>query len=173
MEIWGKIKNYENYEVSNQGRVRNTKNNKILKLAISNKGYERVWLCKNSRHQSFRVHRLVTFAFIGRCPKGKECNHKDGNKRNNNVKNLEWVTSQQNSRHASRNGLLEKSPKTRAKMSIAKQGENCYLSKLTDEMVRLIRRSVTISGAELSRMFSVSQVVISNIRLNKTWKHII
>lgn len=98
-EIWRPIKGYENrYFVSNFGRVKGPL--KILKPSISNWGYERVRIVDNNgKRTSPRVHRLVAQAFIPN-PKNKpQVNHIDGNKLNNNVKNLEWATASENKLH--------------------------------------------------------------------------
>ena len=97
-EIWKPIKGYEGlYEVSNLGRVKSVARNMIRKTYIKkDKGYEIIMLCKNGRGKNHSVHRLVAEAFIPN-PYGKrEINHKDYNRANNNVANLEWVTRVEN-----------------------------------------------------------------------------
>ena len=97
-EIWKPIKGYEGlYEVSNLGRVKSLVNNKgqyrekILKHNIRN-GYPSVTLCKNKKLKSFAIHRLVAEAFLPN-PDNLPCvNHKDENRLNNFVDNLEWCT---------------------------------------------------------------------------------
>lgn len=71
--------------------------------AITKKGYCRIGLSRHNRKHSFSVHRLVLLAFVGK--NNLECNHKDGNKQNNNLSNLEYVTSSENMLHAFRIGL--------------------------------------------------------------------
>lgn len=104
-EIWKDIKGYENlYQVSNYGNVRSLNHfrstgkgqclqkGKILKPGIQNVGYKFVVLSKNGKTKGFRVHRLVAQTFIEN-PNNYPCiNHKDENKLNNNVDNLEWCT---------------------------------------------------------------------------------
>ncbi len=97
-EIWKDIDGFNgDYQVSTQGRIRSFKRKKImyLKPQLVN-GYERVHLnCDNKKHYLF-VHRIVATAFIPN-PKNKpEVNHLDENPRNNNVTNLDWVTSKEN-----------------------------------------------------------------------------
>lgn len=97
-EIWKSIPDYEGlYEVSNYGRVRSVyRYKRILKPMISNSGYERVDLFKNKNRKQFSVHRLVALTFIDN-PEGKKIvNHKDENKLNNHINNLEWVTNKEN-----------------------------------------------------------------------------
>ena len=91
MELWKPIKNYENYKINRNGVVVNS-NFKIIKPEISNNGYLRVSLCKKQIHKKLSIHRLVAQAFIPNPNNLTQVNHKDENKKNNNVENLEWCT---------------------------------------------------------------------------------
>ena len=103
-EEWKYIIGYEDlYMISNYGRV---KNNKNYLLIPSIKEYKAVGLSKNSKQKSYRIHRLVAMAFIENPNNYPVVNHKDGNKLNNHVDNLEWCTKSQNSIHAHLNGLV-------------------------------------------------------------------
>ena len=103
MEIWKEVKGYEGlYQVSNLGRIkRHFKNGKenILNGKIDKDGYIEVILSKNQNKKYCRLHRLVACAFISNPDDKAEVNHKDRNKRNNDVCNLEWVTPSENVRH--------------------------------------------------------------------------
>lgn len=102
-EIWKDIKGYEGlYEISNLGNV---KSSKILKKELCKNGYFRIKLFKNGKGKRFLIHRLVAIAFIPNQDDKPQVNHRDGNKQNNNVNNLEWVTSKENNIHAHRAGL--------------------------------------------------------------------
>lgn len=96
-EQWRPVNGYENYEVSNLGRVKSLNYNhtgkeKILKPLKERNGYLRVNLCRDGKMKRFLIHRLVAIAFISN-PEGLEqINHKDENKSNNVVENLEWVS---------------------------------------------------------------------------------
>lgn len=97
-KIWKPIKNYEGlYEVSNCGEVRN-KNKKLLKPRIDKDGYVRVMLSKNSKLKLCQVHRLVANTFLGESE--LTVNHKDENKQNNNLDNLEFMTNKENNRYS-------------------------------------------------------------------------
>lgn len=119
-ERWLPVVGYEGfYEVSDTGNIRGLDRSALtvegwtqhvkgitLKQKDTKDGYKEVTLQRNGKAHSIRVHRIVAMAFIGE-PQGeaKEVNHKDGNKKNNNVSNLEWVTSSENQIHAYKMGL--------------------------------------------------------------------
>lgn len=118
-EIWKSVVGYEgNYEVSNFGNVKSVDryvtgiNNgsyffkaKRLKPAKSRDGYMQVGLSLNSKSCSYTVHSLVAKSFIPNPENKATVNHKDGNKLNNNVSNLEWATKSEQTIHALNNGL--------------------------------------------------------------------
>ena len=104
-EIWKDIKDYEGfYQVSNLGNVRSVPRNgtvKYYKILKPNnvKGYYQVTLQKKGKKKIYKVHRLVAKTFIKNTYNKREVNHIDGNKLNNAVTNLEWVTAKENSNH--------------------------------------------------------------------------
>lgn len=112
MEIWRDVEGYEGlYQVSNLGRVKSlsrvfSKGTKILKPLKINSGYFIVNLWKNNRCTHKLIHRLVANEFIDNPHKKKCVNHIDGNKENNNINNLEWVTPSENLSHAITNNLF-------------------------------------------------------------------
>jgi hypothetical protein len=101
-----------NYEVSSTGIVRRktkgrgTYPGKVLKLVYMGMGYFVVNPVRNGKNVYSYVHVLVANAFLGTCPEGLEVNHIDGNKLNNSVDNLEYVTHEENMAHARRLGLI-------------------------------------------------------------------
>ena len=98
--IWKKIKGFENYQISNTGFIRSKK--KILS-PFDNNGYDRIQLVNGDKKQKKLIHRLVAEHFIPNPEKKPQVNHKDLNTKNNNVDNLEWVTNQENIKHAIEN----------------------------------------------------------------------
>lgn len=110
-EGWKLIKGYEKYMVSNTGKVKSldymhTGREHILKTSLGNHGYVTVGLYNNGKPKKMLVHRLVAEAFIPNPDNFREVNHKDCNKENNNVDNLEWVTPKQNIKHAVDSGRI-------------------------------------------------------------------
>ncbi len=172
-EIWKDIPGYEKmYQASNLGNIRsldrcvNGNKNKFRLypgtiLIQQNRGkYVGVSLCKNKKCKSLLVHRLIAQTFITNVENKSQVNHKDGNKQNNNVNNLEWVTPSENDKHAFKIGLKNQ------------KGENNNLSKLTNEAVRVIKNSITLTNIELANIFNISKPAISMIRTGKRWNFI-
>ena len=108
-EEWKDIKSYRGfYQVSNLGKIKNLKRKEVLlKPYISKQGYLNVKLIDPyfKKGNNYLVHRLVAEAFIPNPENKPQVNHKDGNKLNNSVDNLEWVTSSENNQHAYNTGL--------------------------------------------------------------------
>lgn len=100
MERYVTIARHPNYEVSDLGHIRNKKTGTVRKLTRRGE-YQKVRL--NNRDES--VHRLVADSFFDGDHTGLQVNHKDGNKENNKLSNLEWVTPSENIKHVYRTGL--------------------------------------------------------------------
>lgn len=106
VEIWKDSYIYgEQYQVSNTGIVRNKITGHILKPQLNNKGYLSVRMSLHDKKATAKVHRLVAVAFIPNPENKPQVNHIDADKRNNDVRNLEWVTNGENQIHAYRTGL--------------------------------------------------------------------
>lgn len=99
MELWRPIDGLEIYEISSCGRVRRN-GTKYLSGSINNRGYLRYDLCLNGKRIVKSAHRLVADTFIPNPDRKPFINHIDGDRTNNNVANLEWVTNQENLSHA-------------------------------------------------------------------------
>ena len=108
MEKWKAIDGTNGkIEVSSKGRVRSKlrRRETILKQQRDQKGYMRVSVTIDRRKKTYKVHREVAKAFLENASLLPQVNHKDGNKENNAVENLEWISNQNNARHAVRSGL--------------------------------------------------------------------
>lgn len=125
-EIWKDIAGYEGlYQVSNLGRVKSLERvgyqgrivkERILKFGKNGSGYYVVNLCKNANRKTFQIHRLVAKLFIDNKQEKPQINHKDENKTNNVVSNLEWVTAKENINYGSRTNRTSKSKSKRIKV---------------------------------------------------------
>jgi hypothetical protein len=167
-EIWKSLKGIvecgDNYEVSNLGRVKSNGQRKtILKPTINSKGYHRIGLMLGSKKKNYRVHRLVALAFIPNPDDKPEVNHKDGNKDNNVVDNLEWSTHSENVQHSFDNNLNHT------------KGEGSHKAKLTEEDVLEVRKlydTGKYTHRELGKMFDVNHSLVGKIVRRENWKHI-
>lgn len=105
-ETWLPIPGYENYAVSNYGRVKslgrpNTEHRpRILRENVKHHGYRSVCLYRKGKQRRVMVHRLVLTAFVGECPAGHEGCHRNGDTGDNRLANLYWGTPQQNAQDA-------------------------------------------------------------------------
>lgn len=174
-EIWQPVQGFEEcYEVSNRGRIKRIKNRSdavqsiriehILNPSLAGHGYQSVTLCINNKPVRRNVHRLVAQSFLPPPLEHQTCvNHKDGNKLNNIVDNLEWCSYKENESH--KINVLQKHSK----------GENHYGSKLTDKDIPIIRQLLTegeLSLRTIGDRFGVHPVTIWGIKHNHNWTHI-
>lgn len=162
----------DNYEVSSLGRVRrltdatNTFAGKELKPSVVSGGYLGVDLPSAKSKKGFSIapiHGLVAKAFLGAKPKGLQVNHKDGDKKNNTVENLEYVTPLGNTRHYLKLGLKKNFT----------YGETNGQSKLTQASVDKIKElwaTKQYKQDQLATMFNTKQYNISKIVNDKRWK---
>lgn len=160
-EQWKPIGDFWNrYEVSDLGRFRNVKTGQILRPFIDHQGYMIANLpFSEFGRKNLRVHRLVAMAFIPNPEAKKDVNHKDGNRKNNHLENLEWATRSENMIHSF--DVLFSSPR----------GSKRPNAKLSEAQVVEIRSSRD-RGDSLAIKYSVSQGLISAIRRRNVWRHV-
>jgi len=154
-EIWKPITNYEGlYEISNTGRVKSIRKNKILKRSNVT-SYFRVILAKGNKKYTLSAHRLVAEAFIPNPHNKPQVNHINGIKNDNRVENLEWVTQFENMKHAIEMGLLN-----------APKGGNHYKAKLSTQQINEIKNlftNNTYTRMQLSKKYNVSYDYIAQV----------
>jgi|LakMenEpi03Aug12_release.lakeMendotaPanAssembly.Ray.scaffolds.fasta_scaffold789846_1 hypothetical protein len=170
MENWKKIKGFENYEVSNFGRVKRNEctivysNGQVTKYKLkylkleNSKGYKRVTLCVNNKPKRFLVHRLVAEYFKPNTENKPCVNHIDGQSWNNHAINLEWCTHSENEIHSYK--------------VLGKKTNGIKSRKIPLNEIQKIK-SMHIYGVtqrEISKMYNVSQSIISLIINNKTYQ---
>lgn len=103
MEIWKPLRNFPSYNGSSEGRIMNIKTRRILKMYIGEKGYVQVCLRKNNQQHTVKVHKVIAETFLGDYP-GLVVRHRDLNRSNNHIDNLEWCTRQEAIRDAFERG---------------------------------------------------------------------
>lgn len=159
-EEWRPVKDL-NYEVSSYGRVRNATNKNILTNFDKNRvGYLRIFLYSKGKKKRYFIHRLVAEAFIPNPENKPQVNHKDGNKQNNELGNLEWVTRSENGLHYYRvlRNTNYKKTEEKAKDYVKFQVIN-ERNKKIDELSKQ-----GINNQELSKMFNLSIRQINRIK---------
>lgn len=155
------IKHNINYGITKEGKVFSFNKNKFLSLGIKSNGYVICWLWSKNKVKVHHVHRLVCEHFLGDI-RNKDINHKDGNKLNNNIDNLEIVTHKENMEHASKNNLMAK-------------GSRCNRSSLTEKDIKVIRNSYIpykVTYKMLGDKYGLCYQTIYDIIIRKTWKHV-
>ena len=179
-EVWKSVVGYEGfYEVSSLGRVRgierkhkhkNTKyfqtvKGRILCQSPHKLGYLMVMLSKYGKANKRLVNRVVAKSFLGVC--SKQVNHKDCDKRNNKIDNLEYVSALENMIHARKNGMFD---------NATKRGESNSSAKLSNEEVGEIRKLYSLEvlpTSDIAKIFNVSRQCIIRIVRNETWRHLL
>lgn len=156
-EIWKDFNKY--YSVSNQGRIRNKATQHILAQNINGGGYFYATLA-NPKY-NLTVHRAIAAAFVENPLLKPQVNHIDGNKLNNAIDNLEWVTQEENLSHAVLNKLMP-------------SGTDSYLAKLNEASVEKIKLAFVagIKSVNLAKEYKVDRGTISAIFKGRTWKHV-
>ena len=174
-EVWRDIVGYEGcYLISSFGNVYSQprtefvnskrtgghhryRNGMYIVPRINNTGYLQVGLHLDSKYKRHSVHRLVATAFIENTDSLKEVNHKDGNRLNNCVTNLEWASRSMNAQHAAD--------------FLGMRGENVGTSKLTEEQVLSIKYNLEhgLTQTEIARCYNVSPHAIFRIQRGHNW----
>ena len=176
-ERWAPL-HYKNikpiYEISTYGFVRNKYTNKQLSICKSEKGYSMVSLMTNNNKQkTFKLHRLVAKTFIpSPINNGSEkltVNHKDGNKDDNSIYNLEWITFSKNIKHSYDEGL--NTPRRGTLNGHSKYDDNVieYICQMIEngDKTQDIKKSVKDKFS-----IDITRYLVFDIKHKKTWKHI-
>lgn len=173
-EVWKDIEGYEGlYKVSNLGNIHSIKSHYILKGSIDTMGYRIVNLSKNKTNKHFYIHRLVAKAFIPNPDNKPQVNHIDGNKLNNNITNLEWVTGKENIRHASKNNLLQKNKKIYNKIKEIDNGNYFkYTVKVPFYCAIPFNEILKEKGVDYNEWFNSIIIDIINSKYKKIEKYI-
>lgn len=162
-EEWKSIPRYDDYYASSLGRIKSKRFNrsKILKPNTNCKGYLYLTLCKNKIRKSMTVHSLISLTFIGNRPSNFDINHKDGNKKNNYIDNLEYCSRSDNMKHAFNTGI-----------SKPVVGSRNGKSKLTGSQVIRIKELLNMGCVfqhTIAEAFGVHKSTIGSIKTGLTW----
>jgi hypothetical protein len=152
MENWKIIDDCSSYEISDKGNIRNVKTKKIRSINCPSKLYVYINLYTDkNKTKSFRVHRLVAIAFIPN-PNNYPCvNHINGDKKDNNVDNLEWCSYSYNTLHAYQTGLIIK---------------NKSFTPDVETAIKILLKNKLCSTKDLAKLLNVSSETIA--KLNRT-----
>lgn len=170
-ETWRRVDFNHNYEVSDLGRVRSAVTRrgsaagKILKPRPSGDGYSKVVIHTNGVARQVGIHRLVATAFLGLPPTPRhEVNHKNSNGEDNRLSNLEWVSHQDNMRHAYAVG--------RIRIPTVGGGERVGTSKLKAAQVLEIKRRLAAGerATDIAANYGVTRGTIHHIRRGDRWR---
>jgi hypothetical protein len=164
IEIWKDVPEYEGlYQVSNLGRIKSLPRNgtrnssRILKPRVD-LGYERVWLSKADVVKPHKISRIVASVFILNPFNKPEVNHIDGNKSNNNVNNLEWVTKSENIKHAFNTGLAKP----------IREQKHAVINYNIAHQIRVLCET-GMKQVDIARKFNITPQLVSSVKLNKSW----
>ena len=184
-EIWQQVADFPGYEVSDQGRVRSywksyrksdaqrpgfmrqieSTPQRMLKPNKLKHGYLQVTLFRDGVRHYRTIHRLVLTNFVGPCPPGLECCHKDGTRSHCWLTNLRWDTKSANSLDSVEHGTHR---------GLRTRGAAHPCAKLSDQKVRRIKTLLAhgFLQRDLATFFNVGQQAISRIANRKNWAHI-
>jgi hypothetical protein len=176
MEIWKKLELYPLYEVSSHGRIRSidrkkgldgskqNRSGRLLKPGIDKRGYMKISLDSEHGRKTLKVHRLVASSFFDALENESlyEVNHKDRNKVNNHIENLEWVSPSENVEHYAR--------EVRARIFAADNPAN-FNQKLYLSEVEAIVEGISdgFTSKSIASFYKVSLPSIKSIRVGRTW----
>lgn len=150
-----KVKGFSNYKISKTGIIHSKNGDKLSPSKNNSNGYKSVVLYKNGNPHHKYIHDLVANAFLNNPNNKTIVGHKDGNKLNNNVSNLVWQSSSENTKHAYDNGLAD-----------GPNGEVNGNSKLTDKQADSIKNSNKSCGV-LAKLYNIDPSTVSLIKNRK------
>lgn len=151
----------DDYFATEDGRIWSNKTNKYVAQRIGPKGYYHVNLSIGGKCKTYQVHRLIAKAFIPNPQNFPVINHKDGNKLNNHIDNLEWCTYQYNTQHADKNGLI-----TRA-VGIATSNGHFFENDI--RKIRALSKE-GMSQSKIASTYNVTKGTIQQILNGNTYK---
>lgn len=176
-EIWKPIEGYEgDYEISNLGRVKSNRpqyvinkgyvnrEGHIMKASNNGRGYLMIFLAGKGFRDRRYIHRLVATHFLwSKYFEGAEVNHKDGDKTNNCVENLEWLSSGENKKHAIETGLFDQR---------GAKGKLTHLNDLQAMAIKKLYNNGLMTSGEIMQLFDVSRHTVLDISSGKSFNYL-
>lgn len=157
------LQNLPNYSIDQKGNIYSNTSHKYMSQRINEDGYKLVSLTVDmNTTKIFRVHRLVAETFIPNPDNKPEVNHIDGDKTNNTVENLEWVTSKENKEHGWETGLYKD------------KLENHHAAFLTNDQIHSICKCISegMRNVDIAKEFNTNKDHISHIKRGDIWGEI-
>lgn len=179
MEVWKDVVGYEGlYQISDTGKIKSIqrrygnyngmRRERIMKQRPDSRNYINITLCKNGKHKSHWVHRLVAQAFIPNLDNKHCINHIDNNPSNNSIENLEWCTHKENSQHSAIQGRINRGEKN----------GSVKLKEIDIRFIRHLRQDFNLTHKQITECLFLSQGIkmdrksIGDIINNIIWKHV-
>lgn len=162
------VKGFEEYFLVNEeGDVYSLRTNKLLRQHTTKKGYKTISTKIKGKSFCLKVHRLVAMSFLPNPDNKRTVNHRDGNKSNNSLSNLEWATHSENTTHAYESGLMT-----------SYKGEDHIASILTEEQVRKILE-LYVPGKKggfgkhkIAKALGLPVSIVDGVVRKRAWKHL-
>lgn len=148
------ILNYPNYSTTKDGRVRNNRTGKWLRGATSY-GRKFYTLYVKGQPKACKAGRLVLETFVGPCPPGMQCHHRDGNRLNDHLENLKWATPFED--------YLD---------TVKRRGRGQKLNTIQVRVIHHLLECLGFTYKEIGRIFNVSHVTISDIACGRSWSSV-
>lgn len=154
----------KNYDIDEHGNVFSFHLNKIMRCNTLVTGYKRIGIvCDDGKKKRFLVHRLVALTYLPNPENKEEVNHKDGNKLNNHVSNLEWVTRHENMRHAFSTGLNSNKGVMNGK---------CILT--TDQVIEIYYKlQQGARNSDVAKEYGICRTTVFSIKKKRIWQEIL
>ena len=171
IEIWIPLLykgNISRYNISTEGRIYDTQDHDFVKTFVDKKGYIHVNLrfhYNRNKVKTYRLHRIMASVFLPNPENKPQVNHIDGDKSNNAIWNLEWVTSKENVKHAFETGL-------HPIYSCDKSSHHIYTNEEIENVCKFMYEYPNVYLKDIEKMFGIKYSTLQNLKLHRSWKDI-
>lgn len=150
------------YQLSGDGNVFNKCTGRRLKIVKHHSGYSMVCLSKDGVQKTHFIHRLVLETFVGRCPKGMEACHNDGNRQNNTIGNLRWGTRTDNQADRINHGTSNR----------GERNGNATMTECLVHLIRQLSKFGSMTGVAIAKALRLNVHVVHSVISRRRWAHI-